>query len=67
MTRAIHSAVQANELARDPKQYLLWVKKREAARFTAPGWVKLEPSLNGAVLFRNPTRELRALRSGGVL
>lgn len=67
MGRSILSIVEARRAARLPDQYLVWVKEKDAARFQEPGWVKLEPPRDEAVLFVHPQRELTAVRQRGIL
>jgi hypothetical protein len=67
MARFILSAADARSAAHEPHQYLLWVKQPEAPSFTEPGWVKLEPPRDGAVLFIHRDREMHALRIKGVI
>jgi hypothetical protein len=58
---------EAREAAREPAKYLIWVKQRQAQLFTEPGWVKLEPPRDGAVLFLHRERKIRDARRKGVL
>jgi hypothetical protein len=67
MGRIILSLVQARQAARDSDQYLVWVKQRDAVKFQEPGWVKLEPPRDDAVLFIHVERELSAVRQRGIL
>jgi hypothetical protein len=53
----------ARRAARRPEHYLLWVKAACARQFREPGWVKLEPPRNGAVLFVHRAREARLTRT----
>jgi hypothetical protein len=67
MTKSpVLSVVDARTAAREPTRYLLWVKERQATTFLEPGWQRLEVR-DGAVLFVHRTREVRALRTRGVL
>lgn len=67
MGRSILSIVEARRAARLPDQYLVWVKQQDAVKFQEPGWVKLEPPRDDAVLFVHPQRELSAVRQRGIL
>lgn len=67
MGRIILSIAEARRAARLPDQYLVWVKQQDAVRFHEPGWVKLEPPRDNAVLFVHPQRELSAVRLRGIL
>ena len=67
MERTILSLGQARQTARCSDQYLLWVKQRDALKFHEPGWVKLEPPRDNAVLFIHVQRELSAVRQRGIL
>jgi hypothetical protein len=67
MGQTILSIAEARRAARLPDQYLVWVKQRDAVRFQEPGWVKLEPPRNDAVLFVHPQRELKVARERGNL
>ena len=58
MGSPVFSAVAARRAARKPSRYLLWVTEVDASRFQEPGWVRLEPPRNGAVLFLHREREL---------
>jgi hypothetical protein len=50
-----------------PDQYQVWVKLNDAAKFQEPGWVKLEPPRDDAVLFVHQQRELSVVRQRGIL
>lgn len=63
MGSSVRSVADARVESRKPDQYLIWVREREASRFQEPGWVKLEPPRNGAVLFVHRGREMQAVRS----
>jgi hypothetical protein len=63
----ILSAIEARKVAHEESRYALWVRELDAVGFSEPGWVKLEPPRNGAVLFLNREREYRAARRQGVL
>lgn len=67
MGRTILSIAEARRAAQLPDQYLVWVKQQDAVRFHEPGWVKLEPPRDNAVLFVHPQRELSAVRQRGIL
>jgi hypothetical protein len=56
------TAEQALVAARDPHRYLLRVVEREAPLFSPPGWTRLEPARDGAILFIHHERELLAVR-----
>jgi hypothetical protein len=58
---------EARRAARDARRYLLWLDKREARLFKEPGWVKLGPARNDAVLFVHPAREIQTARQRGIL
>lgn len=62
MGRLILSIVEARRAARLPDQYLVWVREKDAVRFQEPGWVKLEPPRDDAVLFVRQQRELGVVR-----
>jgi hypothetical protein len=57
MGQPILSIAEARRAARLPDQYLVWVKQHDAAKFQEPGWVKLEPPRDDAVLFVHRQRE----------
>ena len=61
------TAADALTAAREPLCYLLRVVQGEASSFSSPGWTRLEPPRDGAVLFIHRERELLAVRSRGVL
>jgi hypothetical protein len=61
----VRSIAEARVASRQPGQDSIWMTARAAALFHEPGWVKLEPPRNGAVLFIHPLRRLRAARKGG--
>lgn len=63
MGHSVLSLDDARRAARRPEQYLLWVKAAYARQFREPGWVKLEPPRNGAVLFVHRGREARLTRA----
>ena len=63
----IRSIADARKRARRPNENLIWMSTRAAALFSEPGWVKLEPPRNGAVLFIHPLRRIRAVRKLGAL
>lgn len=67
MLPAVLTAADALATARESYCYLLRVRQSEAAAFNAPGWTRLEPPRDGAVLFIHRDRELLAVRSRGVL
>jgi hypothetical protein len=67
MGHTILSIAEARRAARLPDQYFVWVKQQDAVRFQEPGWVKLEPPRNDAVLFVHPQRELKLVRQRGAL
>ena len=67
MGRIILSLVQARQAARHSDQSLVWVKQRDAVKFQEPGWVKLEPPRDDAVLFIHVQRELSAVRQREIL
>jgi hypothetical protein len=62
MGTSVQSVAEARVAAAKPDQYLIWVRERDASRFQEPGWVKLEPPRNGAVLFVHRGREVQAVR-----
>jgi hypothetical protein len=62
MGNFIRSIVDARLTARQPNENLIWVSARAATLFNEPGWVKLEPPRDGAVLFIHPQRRIRAVR-----
>ncbi len=61
------SAADARVASREPSRYLLWVLEQQAPLFREPGWSKLEPPRDGAVLFIHRMREIRAVRARGLL
>lgn len=63
----ILSAADARRVAEETNRYLVWVREREAPRFQEPGWVRLEPPRQGAVLFVHRRRELKVARAQGTL
>jgi hypothetical protein len=67
MGRTILSIAEARQTARSSDQYLLWVKQQDASKFHEPGWVKLEPPRDDAVLFLHRQRELSVVRRRGIL
>jgi hypothetical protein len=67
MGHTILSIAEARRVARLPDQYLVWVKQKDAAKFQEPGWVKLEPPRDDAVLFVHHQRELNVVRQRGIL
>jgi hypothetical protein len=67
MGRTILSIAEARLAARSPDQYLVWVERKDAVSFREPGWVKLEPPRDDAVLFVHPKREQTAVRQRGIL
>jgi hypothetical protein len=67
MGHAILTAAAARRAALDCEQYLLWVRQRDAQQFNEPGWLKLEPPRDGAVLFVHRQREFCAIRRRGIL
>jgi hypothetical protein len=67
MGHMILSVAEAKQAARQADQYILWVKEQQARLFREPGWVKLEPPRDGAVLFIHPEREVRAIRAREIL
>lgn len=58
---------EARSAARDVGRYLLWLDKRQARRFKEPGWVRLGPAQDGAVLFVHRGREIQMARQRGIL
>ena len=67
MGHTILSIAAARRVARMPDQYQVWVKLNDAAKFQEPGWVKLEPPRDDAVLFVHQQRELSVVRQRGIL
>ncbi len=67
MAAPILSIEAARRASQQPSKYLLWVRQADAKQFAEPGWVKLEPPRDGAVLFLHRQRELRVVRASGVL
>jgi hypothetical protein len=67
MGHTILSIAEARRAARLPDQYLVWVKQQDAVKFQEPGWVKLEPPRDDAVLFIHPQRELSVVRQRGIV
>jgi hypothetical protein len=61
------NANDARAAAREPNRYLLRIAESQARLFCEPGWRKLEPPRDGAVLFIHPQRELMVARARGVL
>jgi hypothetical protein len=57
----------ARTAAREPNRYLLLIAESQARHFREPGWMKLEPPRDGAVLFIHPQREVMVVRARGVL
>jgi hypothetical protein len=66
MGNRVLSALGARRVAGEPERYLLWVTEVEASRFREPGWERLEPPRDGAVLFLHRQRELGAARTRGI-
>lgn len=66
-SRNAMSLDEARRAARDGGRYLLWLDRREARQFREPGWVKLGPSEDGAVLFVHRAREIQTARQRGIL
>ena len=64
MGQAVLSVADARAAALEPTRYLLWVSETQARLFIEPGWVKLEPPRDGAVLFVHREREVAAVRRG---
>jgi hypothetical protein len=67
MGHPVLSIAEARRAARRPDQYLVWVKQQDAVKFQEPGWVKLEPPRDDAVLFLHRQRELSLVRQRGIL
>jgi hypothetical protein len=67
MGHPILSIAEARRAARLPDQYLVWVKQQDAVKFQEPGWVKLEPPRDDAVLFIHRQRELSVVRQRGTV
>jgi hypothetical protein len=67
MGNPVLSAAGARRAASEPDRYLVWVTEVEASRFQEPGWVRLEPPRDGAVLFVHRQRELGAARARAIL
>jgi hypothetical protein len=61
------TVIDARAAAREPNRYLLRIAESQARLFCEPGWLKLEPPRDGAVLFIHPQREVMAVRARGVL
>jgi hypothetical protein len=57
MARSILSALEARRHAANTVVYLLWVRETEATSFMVPGWQRLEPPRDGAVLFLHRKRQ----------
>jgi hypothetical protein len=66
-TKHAMSLEEARSAANDIGRYLLWLDKRQARQFKEPGWVKLGPSQDGAVLFVHRAREIQTARQRGIL
>jgi hypothetical protein len=61
------SLQEARRAANDVGRYLLWLDKREARLFKEPGWVRLGPAQDGAVIFVHRAREIQTARKRGIL
>ena len=61
------TAREAWAASHEPTRYLLRLVESEAPLFRAPGWKRLDPPRDGAVLFLHQQRELLAVRVRGVL
>jgi hypothetical protein len=61
------TAADALAAAGEPLCYLLRIVQSEASSFSGPGWTRLDPPRDGAVLFIHRERELLAVRARGVL
>jgi hypothetical protein len=67
MGHTVLSLAEARRAARQPNQYLVWVRRQDAASFQEPGWVQREPLREDAVLFFHQRRELCVARQRGIL
>jgi hypothetical protein len=67
MVGTIMSAVQATAVARHSSRYMLWIFEADASAFKEPGWTRVEPPQEGAVLFLHVVREISVARTRGIL
>jgi hypothetical protein len=61
MARIILSIADAKRAAQDPTMHLLWITEADAAEFDEAGWVRLEPPLDGGVMFLHRERQQLAI------